>query len=162
MTPNIVMTRIDERLIHGQGQLWLKVLGCNTVIVANDEVSTDTMQQTLMTAILPKTIAVRFYDVQKVIDIIDKANPKQSIFIIVKDVKDAYRLIKGGVPIKELNIGNIHARADRENISRYINLSVEEKQMLKELHEEFGLTFNTASTPGGHDSSKEVNILNCI
>lgn len=23
-TPNIVMTRIDERLVHGQGQLWVK------------------------------------------------------------------------------------------------------------------------------------------
>ena len=26
-TPNIVMTRIDERLVHGQGQLWVKSLG---------------------------------------------------------------------------------------------------------------------------------------
>lgn len=32
--PNIVMTRVDERLIHGQGQLWVKFLSCNTVIVA--------------------------------------------------------------------------------------------------------------------------------
>ena len=36
-TPNIVMTRIDERLVHGQGQLWVKSLGVNTVIVANDQ-----------------------------------------------------------------------------------------------------------------------------
>lgn len=32
--PNIVAFRIDERLIHGQGQLWIKALGVNTVIVA--------------------------------------------------------------------------------------------------------------------------------
>ena len=51
-TPNIIMTRIDERLIHGQGQLWVKYLGCNTVIVANDEVSTDKMQQTLMKTVV--------------------------------------------------------------------------------------------------------------
>lgn len=44
-TPNIVMARIDERLIHGQGQLWVKSLGCNTVIVANDKVSEDKIQQ---------------------------------------------------------------------------------------------------------------------
>ena len=47
--PNIVAFRIDERLIHGQGQLWIKALGVNTVIVANDSASEDTMQQTLMT-----------------------------------------------------------------------------------------------------------------
>lgn len=34
--PNIVAFRIDERLIHGQGQLWIKALGANTVIVADD------------------------------------------------------------------------------------------------------------------------------
>ena len=42
MGPNIVMFRIDERLIHGQGQLWIKALGCNTVIVANDQAANGT------------------------------------------------------------------------------------------------------------------------
>ena len=32
--PNIAALRIDERLVHGQGQLWIKTLGVNTVIVA--------------------------------------------------------------------------------------------------------------------------------
>ena len=36
--PNIKMVRVDERLIHGQGQLWIKSLGANLVIVANDKV----------------------------------------------------------------------------------------------------------------------------
>ena len=31
--PNIVAFRVDERLIHGQGQVWIKALGANTVIV---------------------------------------------------------------------------------------------------------------------------------
>nr|WP_222838706.1 PTS sugar transporter subunit IIB [Olsenella uli] len=41
--PNIVMTRIDERLVHGQGQLWIKALGVNTVIVADDASAADPM-----------------------------------------------------------------------------------------------------------------------
>ena len=39
--PNIAALRIDERLVHGQGQLWIKTLGVNTVIVANDEAAND-------------------------------------------------------------------------------------------------------------------------
>ncbi len=54
----------DERLIHGQGQLWIKALGVNTVIVANDSASEDAMQQTLMKAVVPKTIAMRFFSIQ--------------------------------------------------------------------------------------------------
>ena len=105
---NIVMTRIDERLLHGQGQLWLRYIGANTILVVNDEVAKDNIQQSLMKMIISKEIAVRFFTVQKTIDIISKASPKQKIFIIVKDCKDALKLIEGGVPIKEINIGNIH------------------------------------------------------
>jgi PTS system N-acetylgalactosamine-specific IIB component len=61
--PNIVMTRIDERLIHGQGQLWIRSLGANTVIVVNDEVAGDHMQQTIMKTVVPKSVALRFFTV---------------------------------------------------------------------------------------------------
>ncbi|WP_161949274.1 PTS sugar transporter subunit IIB, partial [Streptococcus suis] len=100
-TPNIVMARIDERLIHGQGQLWVKSLGCNTVIVANDKVSEDKIQQTLMKTVIPDSVAMRFFSLQKVIDVIHKANPAQTIFLVIKDLQDALTLVKGGVPITE-------------------------------------------------------------
>ncbi|HEU6659005.1 TPA: PTS sugar transporter subunit IIB [Streptococcus pneumoniae] len=137
--PNIIMTRIDERLIHGQGQLWVKYLGCNTVIVANDEVSTDKMQQTLMKTVVPDSVAMRFFPLQKVIDIIHKANPAQTIFIVVKNVKDALTLVEGGVPIKEINIGNIHNATGKEQV-----------------------TFNTKTTPTGNDGAVQVNIMDYI
>ena len=93
--PNIVMTRIDERLVHGQGQLWIKSLGVNTVIVANDDAANDPIAQSLMKTVIPKEVAMRFYTLQKVIDIIAKANPAQTIFIIVKCPADALTLIAG-------------------------------------------------------------------
>ncbi|HEK9600176.1 TPA: PTS sugar transporter subunit IIB, partial [Streptococcus equi subsp. equi] len=68
--PNIIMTRVDERLIHGQGQLWIKFLNCNTVIVANDAVAEDKIQQSLMKPVVPSSIAMRFFSIQKVIDVI--------------------------------------------------------------------------------------------
>ena len=106
-TPNIVSLRIDERLIHGQGQIWIKALGVNTVIVANDEASIDPIQQTLMKTVVPKSIAMRFFSVQHTCDIIMKASPKQVIFIVCKTPEDALKLIAGGVPVKEINITNI-------------------------------------------------------
>lgn len=47
-------------LVHGQGQLWVKSLGVNTVIVANDQASQDAMAQTLMKTVIPKEVAMRF------------------------------------------------------------------------------------------------------
>lgn len=161
-TPNIVMTRVDERLIHGQGSLWVKSLGCNTVIVANDPVSNDSLQQTLMKTTIADRVALRFYPVQKVIDIIHKANPAQKIFIVVKDLDDALRLVAGGVPIKELNIGNIHNAKGKEQITRSIFLSEEEKNIIKILNEKYGVVFNTRTTPSGCDGAGEIDILKHI
>ena len=162
MTPNIVMTRIDERLVHGQGQLWIKSLGVNTVIVANDEAAEDTMAQTLMKTVIPKEVAMRFYPVQKVIDIIHKANPAQTIFIIVKDCKDARRLVEGGVPIKTINIGNIHNDEGKEKVTRSIFLGEEDKKDLNIMINEYDIEFNTKTTPSGGDGAIEVNIKDYI
>ncbi|KHD44339.1 PTS N-acetylgalactosamine transporter subunit IIB [Streptococcus uberis] len=155
-TPNIVMTRVDERLIHGQGQMWVKFLSCNTVIVVNDAVSTDKIQQTLMKTVVPSSIALRFFSVDKVIDIIHKASPAQSIFLIVKDLKDALRLVKGGVPIDEINIGNIHNAEGKEQVTRSIFLGQEDKDAIKLMNEKYNVKFNTKTTPTGNDGLPQL------
>lgn len=156
--PNIVAFRIDERLIHGQGQLWIKALGVNTVIVADDGASEDPMQQMLMKAVVPKTIAMRFFSIQHTCDVIRKASPKQTIFIICKTPEDAKKLVEGGVPVKEINIGNIHHAPEKEEVSKYIALGEEDKKALRVLRDEFGIKFNTQTTASGDDGSAKVDI----
>lgn len=76
--PNIVLSRIDERLIHGQvGVQWVGFAGANLVLVANDEVAEDPVQQNLMEMVLAEGIAVRFWSLQKVIDNIHRAADRQ-------------------------------------------------------------------------------------
>lgn len=161
-TPNIVMTRIDERLVHGQGQLWIKTLGVNTVIVANDEAAADPVAQTLMKTVIPKDVAMRFYPVQKVIDIIHKANPAQTIFIIIKSCQDACRLVEGGIPIKKINIGNIHNAQGKEKVTRSIFLGAEDKEALKTMIEKYHVEFDTQTTPTGGDGTVLVDIKNYL
>ena len=77
--PNIVLSRIDERLIHGQvGVQWVGFAGANLVLVANDEVAEDEMQQNLMEMVLAEGIDVRFWPLQKVIDNIHRAADRQA------------------------------------------------------------------------------------
>ena len=47
--PNIVLTRIDNRLVHGQvATQWCGAIGANLILVANDEVAGNTLRQGLM------------------------------------------------------------------------------------------------------------------
>ena len=155
---NIVNFRIDERLIHGQGQIWIKTLGCNTVIVANDAASTDQLQQTLMKSIAPKNVAMRFFSIQHTCDVIEKASPKQTIFMVCKSPADALQLIAGGVPVKTVNIGNIHHAPGKEEVNKYIALGEEDKAALRELRDKYGITFETKATASGDDGVAKVDI----
>ena len=150
---NIEMMRIDERLIHGQGQMWLNALGVNTVIVANDEASNDTIQQ---------TIAMRFFSIEKTCELIHKASPKQKIFLVVKTPEDALKLIDGGVPVSEINIGNIHNAPGKQAVTRSIFLGDNDKAALRELLEKHNMKFNTKTTPSGNDGALEVDITKYI
>ncbi|MDR1771382.1 MAG: PTS system mannose/fructose/N-acetylgalactosamine-transporter subunit IIB [Hungatella sp.] len=156
--PNIVSFRIDERLIHGQGQLWIKALGVNTVIVANDSASEDPMQQTLMKAVVPRSVAMRFFSIQHTCDVIMKASPKQSIFIVCKTPEDALKLVAGGVPVKEINVGNIHRGPEKEEVSKYIALGQEDKEALRELRDRYGIRFNTRATASGDDGAMKLDL----
>lgn len=158
MGVNIEMMRIDERLIHGQGQMWLNSLGVNTVIVSNDEVSEDKIQQTLMKTVVPKTIAMRFFSIDKTCELIHKASPKQKIFIVCKTPNDALKLISGGVPVNEINIGNIHNCEGKEQVTRSIFLGKEDKDALRELSQKYNIKFNTKTTPSGNDGAMQVDI----
>ena len=78
--PNIVLVRIDNRLIHGQvATQWCGVVGANLLLVANDEVAKDKMRQGLMKMAAPGYAQTRFFSVDKTIAIIDKARDRKSV-----------------------------------------------------------------------------------
>lgn len=108
--PNILLTRIDNRLIHGQvGVTWTMTLGANLILVPDDEVAENELQQQLMEVTAESSGSeVRFFTVQKTIQVIHKAASRQKIFIVCKTPAVVRQLIEGGVPIHEVNVGNMH------------------------------------------------------
>ena len=134
--PNILLTRIDNRLIHGQvATQWNSTLGANLILVANDEVSGNTMRQNLMKMAAPTGVATRFFSLQHTIEIIGKASPKQKIFIICENPEDVLALVKGGVPIKKVNIGNMHMAEGKRQVATSVAVSGEDVAAFKELQE---------------------------
>lgn len=133
--PHILLTRIDNRLVHGQvGVTWTKTLGANLILVANDDASQDELQQKLMKSTADSSGAqIRFFTLQKTIDIIGKAADRQKIFIVVKTPADAAALVKGGVPIKEVNVGNMHFSAGKEEVTKKVYVDQKDKDDLMEL-----------------------------
>lgn len=132
--PNILLTRVDNRLIHGQvGVTWVNHLGANLILVANDEVAADPVQQNLMDMVVPDAIQTRFFSIDKTVKVIHKAADRQKIFLVCRTPQDALRLVKGGVPIKELNIGNMHFSEGKEQIASTVSVDEDDKKTIREL-----------------------------
>jgi len=156
---NILLTRVDNRLIHGQvGVTWVNHLGANLILVANDAVSEDPVQQSLMDMVVPDAIATRFFSIEKTIKVIDKASPKQKIFLVCKTPQDALRLVEGGVKITEINIGNMHFSEGKQQISSTVSLDEDDKKTLRKLHE-LGIKIEQRRVP---DERVEVDLLKHI
>ena len=100
--PDIRLTRIDNRLIHGQvATQWCGVVGANLLLVANDAVAADEFRQGLMNIAAPAYAQTRFITIEKTINIIHKACASEHIAIICESPQDVLKLVEGGVPIKK-------------------------------------------------------------
>lgn len=133
---NILLARIDNRLVHGQvGMTWVNTLGANLVVVANDEVAEDSVQQNLMEMVIPETTGIRFFTLDKTIKIIDKSIPSQRILLVIRTPQDALKLIKGGVKVDTLNIGNLHFSEGKKQLSETVSVDQNDVDTFKELHD---------------------------
>ena len=134
--PNILLTRIDNRLIHGQvATQWNSTLGANLILVANDDVAGNKMRQNLMNMAAPTGVATRFCSLQKTIDVIHKASPKQHIFLVAENPSDVLTLVKGGVPIRKVNIGNMHMSEGKRQVATSVAVDDADVAAFKELQD---------------------------
>lgn len=121
--PNILMTRIDNRLVHGQvGVTWTNTLGANLVLVANDVAAADPVQQNLMDMVVADGVQTRYFTLQKTIDVIHKAADRQKIFLVCKTPQDVLTLVRGGVPIQFVNVGNMHFSEGKRQIHKTVSV----------------------------------------
>ena len=134
--PNILLTRIDNRLIHGQvATQWTSFLGANLLLVANDKVAGDAMRQGLMDMAAPAGAQTRYFTIEKTINIIHKAADRQQIFIICENPQDVLRLVEGGVPIKKLNIGNMHMAEGKRQVAGVVAVDDADVEAFRKLRE---------------------------
>ena len=131
--PNILLTRIDNRLVHGQvGVTWTTTLGANLLIVADEQVAKDPIQQQLMSMTAESSgVGIRFFSVEHTINIIHKAAPHQKMFIICRTPEEVKQLVDGGVPLKEVNVGNMHFSQGKTQLSKKVYVDEKDLETLK-------------------------------
>ena len=97
--------RIDNRLIHGQVAVtWMNNIGADKIIVCNDKVAADPIQKmALPMAARGNTVYV--FSIAETIKYAQE-HPDETMFIIAKFPTDALEILKSGLEVERVNVGN--------------------------------------------------------
>lgn len=130
---NIVNTRIDERLIHGQvAGIWSTSLSTQRIIVANDEAATDPLQKSSLRMAAPSSMRLSVLGVEAAAKNIQSGKyGKQLLFLLFKNPKDVLRFIEAQGPIKTVNVGNMSYKEGAREVTKSIQVLPEEEQIFE-------------------------------
>lgn len=130
---NIVNTRIDERLIHGQvAGIWSTSLSTQRIIVANDEAATDPLQKSSLRMAAPSSMRLSVLGVEADAKNIQSGKyGKQRLFLLFKNPKDVLRFIEAQGPIKTVNVGNMSYKEGAREVTKSIQVLPEEEQIFE-------------------------------
>lgn len=130
----LVLYRIDDRLIHGQVVVgWGQPLDVAFILLVDDEVAASEWEQELYRMGVPPEMDVHFLSVDDAIAQLPRyeEDPRHGI-LLTGDIETMRRLVDGG-GISTVNLGGIHHRAGRTQRLRYVFLSTDEENALREL-----------------------------
>jgi len=131
----IQLYRIDDRLIHGQVVVgWGQPLNIRLLVLVDDMVAGSDWERDLYRMAVPPDMEVIFDDVAGAIrNHARYASDPRPGLILTGDIGSMYRLVKGVKAIGSVNLGGIHHRAGRSEKLRYIYLTPDEENQLREL-----------------------------
>ena len=156
----IIHIRIDDRLIHGQvANFWCNNLNASRIMVINDAVYADELQKTVLRMATPSNVSSSILGVDKAVENIKAGKYKgQRVFIVLKSPIDVVKVLEKGLPIKEINIGNLQGRKDTISIRQNVNLTQEELDACKIL-EKNNIKITAIMVPGDDSSVVKFNNL---
>lgn len=131
----IKLTRIDDRLLHGQVSFtWTPAVSADCLVVANDKVAGDDFMK--MTLNLAKPPAAKLL-IKSLADTITFLNDPRSqtmkILVLINSVKDAAVLAGGVKEIQSINFGGLRTKEGARLVSKAIALTDEDIEIVREL-----------------------------
>lgn len=153
------LLRVDHRLLHGQVAFsWTQNIGADCILIANDDVPQNDIRKTTIKLAKPQGVKLVIKSIEDSIQALQSGvTDKYKLFIVVESVKDAKTLAEAYPEIQQINLGGIKVREGTRNISKAINVTPEEEELIKELVDK-GIEVEIRQVP----ADKKVAALNAF
>ncbi len=127
--------RIDDRLIHGQVVVgWGQPLDLRFIVLVDDEVAGSDWEQELYRMGVPPDMDVYFDSVDDAAANLERyQGESRRGLLLTGDITTMTRLVDATGAIDRVNLGGIHHRPGRTQRLRYVFLTPDEEQALRDL-----------------------------
>lgn len=157
----VALARVDARLIHGQVMTnIIQSAGATAIFVADTASANDDFTKNILLSagsrtglkvrVLKEDGAIRYWN--------DRQYDNYKVVLLTKTVKAMVDIIKGGVPVKQLNLGGIPQKPGLTSVIPEVSITKEELDMLVEVNEKYGVDIYFQAIP----SSKKVTLKEAI
>ncbi|MFC6181366.1 PTS sugar transporter subunit IIB [Lactiplantibacillus daowaiensis] len=154
----IVLARIDDRLIHGQVMTaWLQYTGGNHIVIIDDETAKDDFLKTVMEMSVPEGVALDVFSINDAIEFLKNDANDDKLLLLAKTPGAYYALIEGGVKLANLVVGGMGAAKGRTKFYKNISASDDERETFKNIIEA-GTVVNVQIVP----SDKATNVAGLL
>ena len=151
---SLVLTRIDNRLIHGQVlETWVPYVSAECIVVANDEISDSPLKRMMMESSVPSRMRVEIGTIAEIAALFASGALDQcKTLLLFGSAADALRAYQLGLVYQQLNLGNLHAGAGKTRLSCTIFLDTQAMEALAQL-EQSGVSISARCIPADTERS---------
>lgn len=138
MATGLLHFRVDDRMLHGiVATQWVPEYRATRAMVIDEAASTNDVVRSGLKMACPAGVALSVLAPEKAIANIKSGKYEaQRVVVIFRYVEAAYQLFKAGIPLPQLNLGNVtQNKGETTVLDKTVRVSPEEKQMLKEMRD---------------------------
>lgn len=134
MSSELLITRIDDRLIHGQVVVgWGRIIGIQLYIVVDDKVAKDEMQRSLMSIAVPTDAKTLIFSTDEAIKRLKGVVKNKKVILLFSTPVDVLKVIEGGFKIININVGGVRQTKGRRELLPTVFLNKQEIESFKKL-----------------------------
>lgn len=156
---SIVLTRIDDRLVHGQVTVgWAQSLRAQRIIICDEKLAASEWERSLYKACAPPEIELSFYTESEFAGYVQELmQSRERIIVLVESPQILVRLLDAGVLFTDINIGGMHYKESSIELLPYVFLSSDDLEALN-----FLLTKNIEITCQDTPSAKKHSLSHLL
>ena len=131
----IVLCRIDSRLIHGQVMTkWVNQSGANKIVVVSDELAKDPFMMEIYLLAAPQDVKVKCYSQKEVLEQWKENRfGEGKVLLLLPNLKTMKEVYDGGIGVTAIQVGGLGGAPNRKVVFQNITLDEADVEILTDL-----------------------------